>query len=246
MILQRIVATFSALALAVGTTALPAQAAYYYDVDGDGHIDYYDMDEDGVYDYKDVEDDSEDPAHESIYEPSDYIYGSPGTYDDEYYQEAVLDLIKRVDSRESVILDNENLSEAQVDFRAYISHACFHPTEIEKFECEQQFGPYFNLYDTLIDGTLETIIRTRFRDTPQLYALLTALRREQRNMTDGADEELSRSAEIQAERRSRTTLLWQTCLQNHDYSYADSARCYLRNERLILDLSTPFNSENIY
>ncbi len=128
--------------------------------------------------------------------------------------------------------DNSTIATSAFDFTQYVSHTCYHPTENDIETCKQEFGPFYNLKETMESGALYVILKSRpyYAGAEQFVVprhIADAL------LIDGSSARALSDEEVaQLDRDARAKLIWHTCQFQYD-SGKDASACYQRNIRLL-------------
>lgn len=174
------------------------------------------------------------------------------------FDENFLEMFERVAvETEHTIYDNNSIGDAQIDLRSIVSHNCFHPVHGEIDACIEQFGPYYNLKNAILDGTLRNRLIERNPDIAQdINALYEAMVTEIRNtdvqkpvslgyysqnstaispsMSDTEDETTVFDQSYFERVDLRSAFVWEVCMSKYPL-WKDAARCYARNDHLVLN-----------
>lgn len=126
---------------------------------------------------------------------------------------------------------NDSFADSSLDLRALISHRCFEPVGDEVSNCRMMFGPYYNLKESMLDGSLYDVIVLEnpeiTREMRPLYEL--AMRQIRR---DHGDIDRSLTTLIRVQRKARAAAVWDICAELYSGSQVD--RCFARHDRLYL------------
>ena len=76
----------------------------------------------------------------------------------DYYASYIAKRFQRVGAEQIGTYDNASIATSAFDFAQYTSNTCYSPTENDIAACKQEFGPFYNLKDTMTRGTLSLIL----------------------------------------------------------------------------------------
>jgi hypothetical protein len=143
--------------------------------------------------------------------------------------------------------DNRFIDTNAFDFAQYFSHTCFRPTEYDIPACQREFGPYWNLQQTLVTGQLAEILARRTylagaekAVVPVPVQKVYEPRPEPNQWTPATTND---DAKLQKQRDARSKVLWSAC-QKRSSDRSEAGRCYRRNIRLLSEESSALNIES--
>ena len=150
-----------------------------------------------------------------------------------YYANYIATRFQRIGATQVGTYDNTSIATSAFDFAQYVSHTCYHPTENDIPGCKHEFGPFFNLKDTLTNGTLVLILK-RFPSYAgaERFAMPEHLSTTILREAEPSPQPLIQEQVMQQNRDERARLSWDQC-QNHFDSRRDAVACYQRNIRLV-------------
>ena len=130
---------------------------------------------------------------------------------------------------DSGVYDNLTVNSSAFDLVSYMSDGCYRPSENGIDSCKQQFGPYYNLKQTMDSGALKTLLMQYpyFSGVDKLFPAPTP---DESTTT----KKLSENQQIQLQIDSRSRDVWDFC-QRQSEDRMSQNRCYQRNIRLTLD-----------
>lgn len=131
--------------------------------------------------------------------------------------------------------DNDQFNDSKIKLRTLVSHTCFEPVGIEIVFCKKRFGAFYNLKESILDGSVYEILVT---DNPDISSNITKLYQEMVNEIKSNDSVpiVTQGVKNTILLRDRMQLVWDTCkTQTADHRAA--ARCYISRDRLYLDNS---------
>lgn len=202
--------------------------------------------------------------------------GVPAVYHDSYYITAedfsakqmaaydrnIFETFERVGiNTKGSQYDNESFSNAQVDLRAVVTHECFNPVRAEIPHCIEQFGPYYNIRESIEDGTLkDRLILFNPDVSADAMALFDQMQDRVANIdvsagvarttlptalvTTGGSTDKSVEGDTQLfdhsykdRVRMNSEFVWEVCTSKYDV-WAEQTDCYIRNQRLVTDPDT--------
>ncbi len=151
--------------------------------------------------------------------PSDIT--GPGN---QYYADYIVSRFQRLGAP-SGIYDNLTINSSAFDLVQYMSDGCYRPNDHALPACKQEFGPYYNLKDTMDNGTLASILG-RYQYFAGVDKLFPA------SLQPGKEvKELSPDAELRLEIDQRSRQVWDICQKMYSDRH-DQSRCFQRNIRL--------------
>lgn len=136
------------------------------------------------------------------------------------------------DGKNPTLIDYQ-LIHSGVAFQELTSHVCFEPSGTEVAACQKRFGMFYNLKDSILDGSLLAVLSA---DNPEMSDKVVQLYQSMvaeitRNDTSVSVTQSARTASLM---RARMLEVWEACkAQTSSISAANS--CYIRNSRLYLD-----------
>ena len=116
-----------------------------------------------------------------------------------------------------------------------VTHRCFEPIGVEILRCKEQFGTFFNLKASILNGNVYEILVT---NNPDISSNITELYQDMVQEIKNNDAKPIVKKEVKSTMllRDRMQLVWDACkAQTSDHMAA--ARCYISRDRLYLDNS---------
>lgn len=128
--------------------------------------------------------------------------------------------------------DNKRYTDSKIKFRELTSHTCFEPVGSEIDRCKKRFSEYYNLKESILDGSIYTIL---VKDNPKISQNIEVLY--QKMVTElqatNVPVVVKPAKQNSILLRDRMLMVWDACkLQTADHRSA--ARCYIRNDRQYL------------
>jgi len=132
--------------------------------------------------------------------------------------------------------DNEKYNDSKIKFRTLTSHTCFEPVGSEIDRCKKRFGDYFNLKESILDGSIYTILvennpNVSVNIKPLYEDMVAEIRKDNAPVTV---PEVTGFTEVKVLMRDRMQTVWDEC-QLKTSNHRDAAKCYIRNDRQYLD-----------
>jgi len=132
--------------------------------------------------------------------------------------------------------DNDQYNDSKIKFRTLTSHTCFEPVGSEIVRCQKRFGSFYNLKESILDGSIYTIL---VENNPNVSVNIKPLYEDmvaeiKKDNASVKVTEVKDFAEVNVLMRDRMQAVWDRCktqMSNH----RDAARCYIRNDRQYLD-----------
>ncbi|MFA5800192.1 MAG: hypothetical protein WC840_04505 [Candidatus Peribacteraceae bacterium] len=144
----------------------------------------------------------------------------------QYYAEYIVSRFQRLGAPGG-IYDNLTINSSAFDLVQYMSDVCYRPNDNSLPACKQEFGPYYNLKDTMDNGTLASILDRYpyFAGVEKLFPASSQPGKEA--------QKLSPDAELQLEIDQRSRQVWDICQKMYS-DRNDQSRCFQRNIRLVV------------
>ncbi len=163
------------------------------------------------------------------------------------YGDYIVHRFQKTGAQTANSFDNRFVETNAFDFAQYFSHTCFRPTEYDRAGCEREFGPYWNLYETLASGQLKEILaRYSYLNgadqavTPKPVTKVSEPKADTTAWTPATPNDTSL---MQKQRDARAKVLWATC-QKRSSERTEAGRCYRRNIRLLDPESSKLDVES--
>ena len=135
----------------------------------------------------------------------------------------------RVGAAHATVYDNETISDAEFDFRAYVNHPCFTIVgPIEKKECAVEFGSLANLGALLLGNLLFDALLT-----PDLSRLEASVKQE---IAANPSKRVVAGEANSSRPLTRSEELWEECARRTT-TRREQNGCYRAHLRLVFDRS---------
>jgi|GEM_PF-6604039 len=129
--------------------------------------------------------------------------------------------------------DNDELGESKIMFTRLVGNTCFEPVGSEAESCKRRFGTYYNLKQSMLNGSIYKILVSNNPNISvnikSLYQKILAQIRE--------EDATSKVTVVSANKvliRDRMQDVWNEC-KSRTTDHRNAAKCYIRNSRLYLD-----------